>query len=226
MNFSYATAAKFGKAGEHIVCSDLLLGGYDAFMVSDPGAPFDILINFNDELYKVQVKTCIAPTHHYGGYKDGIGNKNKIKTYTFAVSARGYRNTKKYKSGQVDIFALVALDTKIVTYIPYSARNGSICFRVPSLKGQYYNEKWMFVRPVILEMLSQGKRPIEIQKILNISSPTYYNAIRKLNDKSVSTGVYLDNYPIEKCLDFIKNNIHLDKNTNFLNRYLYPNSFI
>jgi len=34
---------QIGKAGEHLVCTDLILKGYNAFL-SDQGVPFDVLV--------------------------------------------------------------------------------------------------------------------------------------------------------------------------------------
>ena len=45
------TDLQIGKAGEYLVCADLILNGYVAFL-SEQGLPFDIVLDYNNKLYK------------------------------------------------------------------------------------------------------------------------------------------------------------------------------
>ena len=49
-----------GKAAEHLVCADLLMKGYNAFL-SDQGLPFDVVIDLGRRLFRVQVKGTAKP---------------------------------------------------------------------------------------------------------------------------------------------------------------------
>ena len=51
---------QIGKAGEYLVCADLILQGHIAFP-SEQGLPYDVVFEYKDRLYKVQVKTTRAP---------------------------------------------------------------------------------------------------------------------------------------------------------------------
>ena len=50
-----------GVAGEHLVCCDLICNGYNAFM-TDQGLPYDLILDVDDKLLRVQVKTTRTHT--------------------------------------------------------------------------------------------------------------------------------------------------------------------
>ena len=108
---------QIGKAGEHLVCCDLILQGYNAFL-ADQGLPFDIVIEKNGVLKKVQVKT----TTKLNTYKKA---KN---IYRFNLKCgRGSRS--RAREIDCDYYAFVALDIKEIAYIPMKemrARNGKL----------------------------------------------------------------------------------------------------
>ena len=89
-----------GKAGEHLVCADLILHGYPAFL-TDAGMPYDIVVALkNGKLLRVQVKSTSKPHAKYG--------------YQFNLR-RGV-NDSRTMVGDVDVFAFVALDRMSVAY--------------------------------------------------------------------------------------------------------------
>ena len=47
---------QIGKAGEYLVCADLILKGFVAYP-SEQGLPYDVVLDIDGKLYKVQVKT-------------------------------------------------------------------------------------------------------------------------------------------------------------------------
>lgn len=49
---------QMGKAGEHLVCADLILQGYNAFM-ADQGLPYDVVVDTDGKIHKVQVKSTL-----------------------------------------------------------------------------------------------------------------------------------------------------------------------
>lgn len=123
---------QLGKAGEYLVCSDLILKGFIAFP-SEQGLPYDVLLDTGKRLLKVQVKTTIGPRL--------IPQRNKeTKAYIFNVKRKGKNGTKKYMLGEIDLFALVCLDVMKVGYVLTEGMPETLNIRVDALKGTYYDE--------------------------------------------------------------------------------------
>lgn len=99
-----------GKAGEYLVCADLILKGYVAFP-TEQGLSYDVILGTTPgEVYKVQVKTTRQP-------QAVPQRKNRTDKYIFHVRRCGKGGRRNYSDGEVDLFALVALDTKTIGYI-------------------------------------------------------------------------------------------------------------
>jgi len=98
-----------GKAGEYLVCADLILKGYIAFP-SEQGLPFDIVLSANGNLYKMQVKTTRKPQSVPQRVK-------RTDKYIFHIRRCGKGGRQSYAEGDVDIFAVVALDTRTIGYL-------------------------------------------------------------------------------------------------------------
>ena len=49
-----------GKAGEYLVCADLILKGFVAFP-SEQGLPYDVLLDTGEKIIRIQVKTTSGP---------------------------------------------------------------------------------------------------------------------------------------------------------------------
>lgn len=98
-----------GKAGEYLVCADLISKGFIAYLSGD-GLHYDVIVDFNGKLIKIQVKATrtIKPIPQI---------KNYSKAYIFNVRRMGKGGKKYYNKNDVDIFALVALDIKKIAYI-------------------------------------------------------------------------------------------------------------
>ena len=97
---------QIGKAGEHFVCCDLILRGYNAFL-ADQGLPFDIIAEKNGVLKKIQVKTTMKL----------ISTGKSKDIYRFGLR-RGKGGKDRLKEVDCDYYAFVALDIKSVAYIP------------------------------------------------------------------------------------------------------------
>lgn len=123
---------QIGKAGEYLVCADLILKGHIAYP-SEQGLPYDVVLDVGSRLFKVQVKT--TRTHKYAPQR-----VNNINTYAFNVKRRGKLNRGVHTESSCDLFALVALDEKIVGYIPNSAIKQTMFFRVERFRGTYKDE--------------------------------------------------------------------------------------
>ena len=98
-----------GKAGEYLVCADLILKGYVAFP-SEQGLPYDVVFSAGNKLYKVQVKTTRKPT-------PVPQRKKRTDKYIINIRRCGKGGRKFYEKDDVDIFAIVAIDTKTIGYI-------------------------------------------------------------------------------------------------------------
>lgn len=101
---------EIGTAGEHLVCCDLITKGYNTFQ-SGYGLHYDLVADVNGKMLRIQVKTCRKP---------GLVDKEKSKSpgYIYHIRRMGKKNRKKYEEKDLDVFALVGLDKKIVAYIP------------------------------------------------------------------------------------------------------------
>ena len=108
---------QIGKAGEHLVCCDLISQGISAFL-SDAGLPYDVLFDKGDGIKRVQVKTS---TH-----KSDYGKSKNV--YRFSLRS-GKGAERAIKANKADYIAFVFLDKRVVQYIPVSqitAENGNL----------------------------------------------------------------------------------------------------
>jgi hypothetical protein len=189
---------QIGKAGEYLVCADLILNGYIAFL-SEQGLPFDIVLNINGKLLKIQVKTTRKAKHI-------PQRKTDIPAYIFHIGNNGKMNRrKKYDVNQVDIFALVALDTKRIAYLPYFNTQTTMNFRVPELKGKYHDEQAIKIKEKVINLKTQGFSCMEISIMLKmgLSNVYRYSADVSIEQKGTNAGVYFDEFTLEKCLDVL-----------------------
>ena len=102
------TDIQIGKIGAHLVCADLLLKGYDAFL-SDEGLPYDIIADING-IKKIQVKTTRM-------IRQVPQRKKHTEAYLFHIKRCGKGGMKAYTKYDFDIMALVALDKKLIGYV-------------------------------------------------------------------------------------------------------------
>ena len=100
---------EIGKAGEHLVCAELITKGYKAFL-SDQGLHYDVIVDIDGKLIRVQVKT--TRTHRYIPQR-----KIRTSAYLFNVRRMGKGGRKNYGINDVDVFALVALDIKKIAFV-------------------------------------------------------------------------------------------------------------
>ncbi len=154
---------QIGKAGEYMVCADLILKGFIAFP-SEQGLPYDVLLDNGNKLLKVQVKTTTAPR---------IVPQRAVESrmYIFNIKRHGKNNIRRYGHDEVDLFALVCLDTLKVGYIPAGDMPNTINIRVDSLKGTYYDEKGIQDYENVMKLKGK-KTQLKIGEELGISNTT------------------------------------------------------
>jgi hypothetical protein len=169
---------QIGKAGEYIVCADLIIKGFIAYL-SEQGLPYDVVIDNGKRLLKCQVKTTSLPRK--------IPQRNKDTfAYIFNIKRHGKNNIKKYLEGDVDLFALVELETRTVGYLTNANMPETINLRVDRLKGTYYDEKGLLTYEDIIDCKANGFTQTEASKELGISVSTV-NKMWKENYKPFKT---------------------------------------
>ncbi len=105
---------EIGKAAEHLVVADLILSGYRAYL-TEQGLPYDVVIDHAGTLYRVQVKATRRAKKMPARGAIGIG-------YLFQVRRAGKGGRRQYPDGEFDIIALVALDIRVIAYLPFQKR--------------------------------------------------------------------------------------------------------
>ena len=139
---------QIGKAGEYLVCADLILKGFVAFP-SEQGLPYDVLLDTGEKIIRIQVKTTSGPRIIPQRATDS-------KAYIFNVKRCGKWNGKRYGQNEIDIFALVCLDTRMIGYIKTDDMPDTINYRVDSLVGSHRDEKGIQDSRVVSELFSNG----------------------------------------------------------------------
>ena len=102
---------ELGKAAEYLVCSDLILSGYVAYP-TDQGLPYDLVVDVDGKLLKVQVKgSCRARNVNSQGQCERMA-------YNFSIRRRGKGGSSRLSNDDCDLIACVALDIRRVAYFP------------------------------------------------------------------------------------------------------------
>lgn len=162
---------QIGKAGEYLVCADLILKGFIAFP-SEQGLPYDVLLDTGEKLLKVQVKTTEKA-------RLVQQRNNPIPAYVFSIKRAGANGKTRYEEKEIDLFALVCLDTMQIGYLTNKEMPTTINIRVDSLRGSYHDEK--------------GKQDFEKVKELNKTIKNQSEIARKLGLQVAVVNRYLKN---------------------------------
>ncbi len=119
-------ALEIGKAAEHLVAADLIIRGYRCYL-SDQGLPYDLCVDVDGRILRVQVKGTMRPVNiNRAGVSTKMG-------YQFNVRKRG-RDGKGFRLNEsmCDIVALVAIDARQIFYLPIWEARQSHQFSDPS----------------------------------------------------------------------------------------------
>lgn len=116
-----------GAAGEHLVCADLLLQGYRAFL-SDQNCPYDVAVDVGGKLIRIQVKS----TRKAKNLPQRVGH---YPAYMWHVRRAGKGGARVYQDGEFDMLALVALDAHRIAYLPPSNQAQTIHIRTHADAG-------------------------------------------------------------------------------------------
>ena len=161
---------QIGKAGEYLVCADLILKGFIAFP-SEQGLPYDVLLDTGEKLLKIQVKTTEKPRKIQQRVKDSLA-------YVFSIKRAGANGKTRYEEKEIDLFALVCLDTMSIGYLTNKEMPTTINIRVDALRGTYYDEKGIQDFEKVKELNKTIKSQTEISKITGIAVATVNRYLR------------------------------------------------
>ena len=187
-----------GKAGEYLVCADLILKGFIAYP-SEQGLSYDVVLDTGKKLYKIQVKTTRKPVPI-------PQRKHSTKRYIFNIRRCGKKGRRFYEKGEVDIFALVALDEHVIGYIKEEQAKSTMFF-LPEEKLYKMDERNKEKYKQVFELRKQGKSYTEISKVVGIDRALANRIVlgkrghnRKQSNGYSYKGKYLSDYKIEDCL--------------------------
>ena len=152
---------QIGKAGEYLVCADLIMKGFIAFP-SEQGLPYDVLLDTGEKLLKVQVKTTEKTRT--------VPQRNvDTKAYIFNVKRAGNKGKTRYSENEIDLFALVCLDTMKIGYVKNIDMPDTINIRVDSERGNYHDEKGVKDYEMCLKEYKTDKNKSNIARKLNLA---------------------------------------------------------
>ena len=132
-NVDNLTDLAVGTAAEHLVCFDLILAGYTAFL-TDQNCAYDIAVEVGSKLYRLQVKSTRnqRPTPQ---------RTTHIPAYIWNVKRAGKGGKRLYAKNEFDLLALVALDIQRIAYMPAAQLCQSILIRPPGTKtGKQFDD--------------------------------------------------------------------------------------
>ena len=151
---------QIGKAGEYLVCADLIMKGFIAFP-SEQGLPYDVIMDNGKRLLRIQVKSTTKP-------RIIPQRAKKSQAYIFNVKRHGKNNSQRYNDSEVDVFALVCLDTRQVGYLLNGDMPETLNLRVDSLRGTYYDEKGIQDYEKAVELSKTISNQSEIARQMNM----------------------------------------------------------
>ena len=116
---------QLGKAGEYLVCADLILKGFIAFP-SEQGLHYDVVVDNHGKLIRVQVKTTRT-------FRAVPQRENRTDAYLFNARRCGKGGRQSYQNSDIDIMAFVAIEQKLIGYLPISKVRQTMVFRTHAL---------------------------------------------------------------------------------------------
>ena len=118
-----------GIAAEHLVCADLLLSGWRAFL-ADQNCGYDVAVDVGGRLIRIQVKATRKQR-----WIPQRGNSRDIPAYMWHVRRAGKGGKRLYKNTDFDMLALVAIDVRLIAYLSPTHTKQTIHIRPPSVTG-------------------------------------------------------------------------------------------
>jgi hypothetical protein len=121
------------RAAEYLVLADLILNGYKCFP-TDQSVNYDLIVEINNKLIRLNVKSTLKPRKMNTGYKNVL--------YGFHCRRRGKGGKRIFNVDEFDGFALVALDTKTIGYLVFDEKiNKEILLRDKEINYKHTSQK-------------------------------------------------------------------------------------
>ena len=184
-----------GKAGEYLVCAEIILRGHTAFL-SEQGLPFDVIADVGGRLLRVQVKTTRGP-------RTIPQRANHTSGYLFHIKRCGKGGARTYNNGDVDMFALVALDTRDMGFVPASRARQTMIFRSSAFRGQYFDEVLKVRCDQIRALHAEGMIASEIGKQMGLDQSYISRVIKGTSGVKETLETYLSDMTFEAALQGI-----------------------
>ena len=181
---------QIGKAGEYLVCADLILKGYVAFQ-SEQGLPYDVLLDNGVKIIRIQVKTTEKP-------RQVPQRANSTKCYIFNIKRAGKKGRTRYTTNEIDMFALVCLDTMKIGYLLNNDMPDTLNIRVDSLKGCYYDEKGIKDYLLVQELRKSINNQSEISRITGLAVATVNRYCKDTHVPFETNARYFSDYERDK----------------------------
>lgn len=179
-----------GKAGEHLVISELLSLGYEAFMAGE-GLPYDIVFEKDNSIVRVQVKTSRKPSITPQKKRDTTG-------YIYHIKRNGKGGKKEYAINSIDCFAIVALDTKEIGYIKLDEVKSTLVIRPTSMIGTYNGESDK--KEQIKKLREDGYTYQQIKEKLEVDIGYAHRVVNGKENKKVQ-GLYFEDLKLERIIN-------------------------
>lgn len=136
-----------GRAGEHLVCADILSRGYECF-IAEGRLPYDLVADINGKMVRIQVKTT-------GGIKPCPQRKNHTPVYMWNARKFGKGSRHSYTPTDTDLVAYVALDRRVIAYRTSERIAQSTVLRIREYADAYQCKTGAFVDEFPLEKALQ-----------------------------------------------------------------------
>lgn len=112
-----------GKAAEHLVVADLILQGHRAYL-TDQGLPYDVVVDVDGRLLRIQVKST--------RYQRPVAQRKTFTPgYIFHTRKAGKQGRRQYAATEFDLIAFVALDVRVIAYMPFAAVSSNMIILRP-----------------------------------------------------------------------------------------------
>lgn len=182
------TDMQAGKAGEFLVCADLIVQGFNAFTAGE-GLPYDVVAQVPGRLVKIQVKSLRGPTLR----------EPEPPLYIAIAMQCGKGGKSKYKADDVDVFAIVALDVKSIGYIHAAACLTCMEFRVEAYRGQYLSDRFNAASQRAIAIREAGNGLPQIAAQMGVSRAQAHRYLQGAGNPRVK-GKYLADFPFHQAI--------------------------
>lgn len=136
-----------GRAGEHLVCADILSRGYECF-IAEGRLPYDVVADINGRMIRIQVKTT-------SGIRPCPQRLNHTPVYMWNARKFGKGSRHSYHPTDTDLVAYVALDRRVIAYRTSERIAQSTVLRIAEYRDQYQSKTGGFVEDFPLEKALQ-----------------------------------------------------------------------